>query len=149
MSDNTIISLKVRLILYHRGKILLLRQTKPNGGNYTLVGGNIEQYEFARASLVRESREEAGIELREADLQLAHVLHKRHAGVHRIVLYFKAYQWEGKLRSREPKKFKAVEWHALDELPKNLTSTVRHVLEAYRNGLIFSELKGKRKKIEQ
>jgi ADP-ribose pyrophosphatase YjhB (NUDIX family) len=35
-------SLKVRLILFNQGKILLLKQTKLNGGNYTLVGGNVE-----------------------------------------------------------------------------------------------------------
>ena len=33
------IQLKVRLILYNRGSILLLRQKKIQGGNYTLVGG--------------------------------------------------------------------------------------------------------------
>ncbi|MEZ4931740.1 MAG: hypothetical protein R2788_06455 [Saprospiraceae bacterium] len=36
------IQLKVRLILYSRGSILLLRQKKLQGGNYTLVGGTIE-----------------------------------------------------------------------------------------------------------
>ena len=35
-------SLKVRLILFNQGKILLLKQTKLNGGNYPLVGGNVE-----------------------------------------------------------------------------------------------------------
>ncbi len=28
-------TLKVRLILYHKGEILLLRQTRANGGNHT------------------------------------------------------------------------------------------------------------------
>ena len=89
-------NLKVRLILYHKGKILLLKQTKPNGGNYSLVGGNIESSEFARQTLIRESYEEAGIILQESDLQLVHVLHKttKKKKAHRIVLYFKAYKWE-------------------------------------------------------
>ena len=68
---------KVRLILYHKGKILLIKQTKPNGGNYTLVGGNIEHMEFAKETLIRESYEEAGIILKTKDLQLVHVLQKR------------------------------------------------------------------------
>ncbi len=135
-------SLKVRLILYHRGQILLLKQTKPNGGNYTLVGGNIEQKEFAKACLIRESLEEAGIALEAKDLSLAHVLHKRKPNEQRITLYFKAYRWEGEFRTREPKKFKAVEWHPLDQLPSKLSSTVKHVLKAYRSGLIYSEMKG-------
>ncbi len=135
------ISLKVRLILYHRGRILLLKQTKPNGGNYTLVGGNVEEEESARQSLIREAKEEAGIKLKETDLKLVHVLQKVKGEQHRMVLYFKAYRWEGKLKARERHKFKAAEWFDLDELPPNLTETVRHVLEQYRHGNLYSEIK--------
>lgn len=134
------VSLKVRLILYDHGKILLLKQTKPNGGNYTLVGGTIERMEFARQTLIRESREEAGITLREKDLQLVHVLQKKSPRRQRIVLYFKAYRWEGELRALERNKFKAAEWHELDDLPRNLTGTVKQVLKEYRRGNIYSEL---------
>lgn len=133
------VNLKVRLILYHKGKILLLKQTKPNGGNYTLVGGNVEDGEYATQSLIRESFEEAGITLKEKDLSLVHVLQKTTPIEQRMVLYFKAYKWEGELKAREKHKFKEAEWFALDELPKNLTSTVRHVLEEYRNGNLYSK----------
>jgi 8-oxo-dGTP pyrophosphatase MutT (NUDIX family) len=135
------IVLKTRLILYDRGKILLLRQTKPNGGNYTLVGGNIEQAEYAKACLIREAEEEAGITLKEKDLQLVHVLQKNTSSEQRIVLYFKAYRWEGNLRAREKNKFQEAEWFHLDELPRNLTATVKHVLQEYRKGSLYSEIK--------
>lgn len=137
MSNNT--SIKARLILYHKGKILLLKQTKPNGGNYTLVGGNVESNEFAKAALVRETFEEAGIRLREKDLQLVHVLHKRVAKNHRIILYFKAYKWSGELRAKEREKFRSAEWFALDELPSNMTQTVKQALDEYRSGHVYSE----------
>ncbi len=132
-------TLKVRLILYDKGKILLLRQTKANGGNYTLVGGTIEARETAIASLIREAREEAGIVLCPVDLELAHVLHKRTRHGHRLTLYFKAHRWEGRLRSRELDKFKKVCWFPLDSLPDKLTPTVRHVLLQYRKGHLYSE----------
>jgi len=135
------IVLKVRLILYNKGKILLLKQTKANGGNYTLVGGTIEQHEFARESLVRETLEEAGIEIVPQDLVLAHVLHKRVGKGQRITLYFKTSRWEGKAYAREPQKFKAVAWFPLHALPKNLTPTVAPVLEHYRRAILFSEFK--------
>ncbi len=134
------ISVKARLILYHKGKILLLRQTKPNGGNYTLVGGTVETKETARDCLIRESYEEAGIRLKSADLRLVHVLHKLKKGQVRIVLYFKAYRWEGNLKARETKKFKEAEWFYLDQLPPNLTETVQHVLKEYRKGVLYSEM---------
>jgi 8-oxo-dGTP diphosphatase len=137
------INVKARLILYHKGQILLLKQTKPNGGNYTLVGGNVEPGETARQSLIRESFEEADIILKAEDLHLVHVLHKIKGIQHRIVMYFKAYRWEGKLKARETHKFKEAEWFYLDNLPKNLTQTVGHVLNEYREGNFYSEIIGK------
>lgn len=133
--------LKVRLILYNAGKILLLKQTKPNGGNYTLVGGNIEAKEVAKETLIRESYEEAGIILKSKDLSLVHVLQKVKENEQRIVLYFKAQHYEGKLQAREKEKFKSVRWFSLNELPSNLTETVRHVLHQYRQGIYYSEFK--------
>ena len=134
---NTII--KARVILYDQGRILLLKQTKPNGGNYTLVGGTVESEEYAREALIRESEEEAGIILAAEDLTLVHVMHKRLVGGHRLGLYFKASKWEGQLRAREKEKFKAARWFDLDELPKNMTGTVRKVLKCYRRGIFYSE----------
>ena len=137
------VSLKARLILEDRGRILLLKQTKPNGGNYSLVGGTIERREHARETLIRESYEEAGIRLTDADLSLVHVLHKQYKKKkkgHRIVLYFRAHHYEGEPESRELKKFENVEWQPYDDLPPNLTSTVRHVLDAYGRGRLYSEM---------
>ena len=130
--------LKVRLILYNKGKILLLKQTKPNGGNYTLVGGNMESNETAKETIIRESFEEAGIILRPKDLKLVHVLQKVAQGEQRLVLYFKAQKYEGKLEARERRKFKAVEWFSLYDLPNNITETVKHVLRQYRKGNQYS-----------
>ncbi len=140
MTTDTDIILKARLILYHEGQIRLLKQTKPKGGNYSLVGGTVESFETARQSIVREALEEAGITLKESDLRLVHVLHKRKKKGHRITLYFKAIQWEGILRNRERHKFKEAVWFPLDKLPENLTETVRQVLESYRSGVAYSEM---------
>ena len=135
------VSLKARLFLQDHGRLLLLKQTKPNGGNYSLIGGTIERKEFAIETLIRESREEAGIELSEDDLELVHVLHKRSKKEHRIVLYFRAYHYHGEPESKELAKFENVEWWSLKALPRNLTGTVRHVLKAYNAGLIYSHLR--------
>ncbi len=139
MSDT---NLKVRLILYNKGSILLLRQKKSLGGNFTLVGGGIEATEYALEALIREAEEEAGIKLRPEDLQLVHVLHKRTKNKgHRITLYFKATKWNGEIKTGEPYKFKDVVWFSLDNLPDNLSETVRHILKEYRDGVMYSEFK--------
>lgn len=133
------ISIKTRLILYDKGKILLLKQTKPNGGKFTFVGGTIGKQEFAKDALVREAYEEAGILLKKEDLQLVHVLHKHMLDEQRIILYFKSANWGGEVRSREPFKFKEAQWFSLDNLPKNITGSIRQVLKMYRNGKLYSE----------
>ena len=135
----TKITLKSRLILYNKGRILLLEQQKNNGGNFSLVGGNLEKGETAKYALIRESEEETGILLKEEHLVLAHVLLKKTKKGQRVTFYFKAIRWEGELRSRELEKFKKVAWFPLYSLPKNLTSTVRHVLHQYRKGIMYSE----------
>ncbi|MEN0002834.1 MAG: NUDIX hydrolase [Bacteroidota bacterium] len=135
------ITLKTRLFLYHKGRILLLRQTKPNGGNYTMVGGTIEKQELAKETLIRESFEEAGIILKPNHLQLVHVLQKLRKNEQRITLYFKAKAWKGQVFPRESEKFSGAEWFYLNQLPSNLTATVKHVLHAYRSGHFYSHQK--------
>ncbi len=132
---------KARLVLYDRGRILLLRQTRGNGGNYTLVGGTVEVGEFAREALIRETREEANIQIAASDLTLVHVLHKRSKGNHRINLYFKASKYRGIVQNLEDHKFKAAQWFPINKLPSNVTATVKQALNAYRSGKLYSEQK--------
>ncbi len=130
---------KARLILYDRGKILLLKQRRGNGGNFTMVGGTVEQHEFARESLIRETMEEANIKIEPKDLSLVHVLHKRTKKGQRINLYFKASKYRGNLMNMEDHKFKAVQWCPINNLPEEVTETVRQALESYRAGILYSE----------
>ena len=122
------------------GQILLLKQTTENGGKYTLAGGTVEDYEFAKKALIRESFEETGIVVKTNDLQLVHTLHKKKDEITRIVLYFKATHWTGNIQTGEPKKFKKVAWFPIDKLPKGMSATVRHALKHYRRGSRYSEM---------
>lgn len=133
-------SSRVRLVLEDSGKILMLKQTKYNGGAYTLVGGKIEVDETAKQALVRESWEEAGIILKEADLDLVHTLHyfKNKSG--RLVLFFKAQRWGGKLVSKERHKFKELEWHHCKNLPRQTKPIIVKVLQRMSQGYTYTEL---------
>ena len=135
------VKFKARLILYDRGRILLLKQTRGNGGNYTLVGGTVEANEFAREALIRETSEEAGITILPADLTLVHVLNKRKKHKQRINLYFKASRYKGRVQNVEDHKFKSAQWFPINKLPSATTATVRQALEAYRAGRLYSEEK--------
>lgn len=133
------LTLKVRLILEDDGKILLLEQTNKQGGKYTLLGGWVEKGETPLEAIIRESKEEAGIELLPVDLELVHTLHKQKSRERRITLYFRATHFEGRARSMEPHKFREVDWFKWRKLPDKLSPTTEHVLLQYRSGSKYSE----------
>lgn len=137
----------VRLILQDGDRMLFLRQTKKNGGQYTLIGGNVEEHEFAREALVRETVEESGLHIDPKDLQLVHVLHRHKLKKNEtyLVLYFKAKHFRGTPEPLEPKKFKDVEWLHLHRLPDNVSKATIHVLRAIHKQEIYSEFPEQRK----
>ncbi|HLP93682.1 MAG TPA: NUDIX domain-containing protein [Saprospiraceae bacterium] len=137
----------VRLILEDKGKLLFLRQTKRNGGRYTLIGGNVEEQEFAREALAREAREEASIHVEPEDLVLVHTLHRHKLQKNEtlLVLYFKALRFSGEPESMETKKFKDVAWFSPNELPDEVSKPTRHVLQCIKDGDIYSEFPARSK----
>ena len=131
----------VRLILEDNGKLLFLRQTKRNGGRYTLIGGNVEEHEFAREALAREAKEEASIHVEPEDLTLVHTLHRHKLKKNEtlLVLYFKAARFSGEPESMETKKFKDVAWFPAGNLPDEVSGPTRHVLQCIKEQKIYSE----------
>jgi len=131
----------VRLILEENGKLLFLRQTKRNGGRYTLIGGNVEEHEFAREALAREAKEEASIHVEPNDLALVHTLHRHKLQKNEtlLVLYFKASRFAGEPESLETKKFKDVTWFSPVELPEEVSKPNQHVLKCIKTSVIYSE----------
>jgi 8-oxo-dGTP pyrophosphatase MutT (NUDIX family) len=140
----------VRLILENQGKLLFLRQTKKNGGRFSLIGGTVEEHEFAREALAREASEEAGIHVEPADMTLVHVLHrhKLKKDENLLVLYFKAAKFFGEPSSLEPKKFLGVHWLPLDDLPDDVSKSTLHVLNGIRKHEIYSEFPTRSKVLE-
>lgn len=137
----------VRLLLEDQGKLLFLRQTKKNGGKFSLIGGNVEENEFARDALSREALEEAGIFVRPEDMALVHVLHrhKLKKDETQLMLYFRAARFRGVPESQERKKFEDVRWLPADQLPEEVSKHTRHVLECIQRAEIYSEFPARSK----
>jgi 8-oxo-dGTP diphosphatase len=131
-------TLKVSLLLENNKKLLFLAQTHQNGGRFALIGGKPDIREFAVSTLVREAREEAGIEIQEADLHLVHVLQEQKNKKTQIVLFFKTKKWEGEAKSAEPKKFKEVCWASYLNLPEKMNPITRRVIERIYEGETFT-----------
>lgn len=137
--------LAVYLILLRDEEILLQRryQTGWRDGNYSLVSGHLEGGETVTEALIREVKEEAGIELVAKDLKVTHVLHRRSGSnetpVEYIDFFLTARAWSGEPKIMEPHKCDDLSWFPLAQLPPNLLPYVRNAIAYSRDGVPFSE----------
>lgn len=127
----------VRLILEKEGKLLFLKKTAQNGGGFSLVGGKVDEGESAHDAIVRESNEEANIEIKRKHLRLLHIF-QRYSGSE-LILLFTAKKWKGEPESKELDKFKKVSWIDKKDLPKNVSPVTKHLVDKYFSRKFFSE----------
>jgi 8-oxo-dGTP diphosphatase len=130
----------VHLFLLRPGQILLARRynTGFQDGSYSVIAGHLDGAEAATSAMTREAREEAGITIREADLKLVHVMHRKSADEW-IDLFFTAASWKEEPTIKEPDKCDDLGWFPLTELPENMVPYVRAALERVQEGSAFSE----------
>ncbi len=131
-----------RLLLEYQGQVLFLKQTSKNGGGFTLPGGRVEVFEYAKQALVRETREETGIKIKKNDLQLVHIIHHQMKQTSELVLFFKAEQWFGELKIKEPEKFKKTVWIPYTELPEKMPLILQFAFKQMQQQLVYSEYPG-------
>ncbi|MDB5238421.1 MAG: hypothetical protein JWM46_691 [Candidatus Kaiserbacteria bacterium] len=128
------------LILRDDNKILLSKRhnTGHEDGNFGLVSGHIEEKETAQRAIIREAFEEAGITLREEDLDVVHVQHRNAGDRTYFDVYLRARAWSGDPINKEPAKCSALEWVAMDSLPDNTVNYVADVLQQIDAGVTYS-----------
>jgi 8-oxo-dGTP diphosphatase len=120
------------LILEKNKKILLLKRynTGFKDGQYSLISGHIEQNESATNCIIREAKEEAGIQIKKADLKLSLVLHRKSDQdlEERVDFFFKAKKWEGEIINKEPNKCLELDWFDKNNLPKKTIDYLKKAL---------------------
>jgi 8-oxo-dGTP diphosphatase len=98
-------------VIERPGEFLLAQRPagKPYPGYWEFPGGKIEPGEDARAALVRELREELGIETREATPWITRVYAYTHATVR--LHFFRVTRWDGEPRPLEDQ---AIRWQRVE-----------------------------------
>jgi 8-oxo-dGTP diphosphatase len=98
-------------VIERPGEFLLAKRPegKPYPGYWEFPGGKIEPGEDARAALVRELREELGIEVREATPWITRVYTYTHATVR--LHFFRVSAWDG---DPQPLEDQAIEWQRIE-----------------------------------
>lgn len=130
----------VHLILIKNGKILLLRRynTGYEDGNYSFVAGHMDGNESVIQAMKREALEEAGIQIKEEDLQIAHVMHRKTPERESIDYFLTCQKYTGQVQIMEKDKCDELSFYDLNHLPNNMIPYIKQALEHYSNHIPFS-----------
>jgi ADP-ribose pyrophosphatase YjhB (NUDIX family) len=125
-------------LILRDGANVLLGLRKNTGfadGLYHLPAGHLEPDETITVGATREAKEELGIDVRPADLELVHTMHRRSG---RVAFFFEVLAWSGELSNAEPHKCERLDWITDRALPPNSVRYARVALERIRGGGRFS-----------
>lgn len=130
------------LVLIQNDQILLLRRfnTGYQDGKYSLVAGHLDGGEKIEECIMREAKEEAGIDLFPEDLQVKHIMHRKASDREYMDVYLAATRWDGEIQNKEPHKCDDLSWFPLTDLPGNLIAEVGFALEKIKQDIFFSEV---------
>ena len=132
------------LTLFKDNKVLLLRRfnTGYEDGNYSMVAGHVDLGETFTQCIIREAKEEAGIELKPENLKVVHVMHRDSQSNEyneRIDVFFIAEKWNGEIINKEPHKCDDLSWFDLDNIPENTIPYIKQTLNKIKNKEFYSE----------
>ncbi|MDP3995137.1 MAG: NUDIX domain-containing protein [bacterium] len=132
------------LILEKDGNILMmLRQnTGYYDGHYVLPSGHLEAGELPVDCLMREAKEEIGIDIDRASVRLAHTMYRTKIDEtgDRADYFFTAYSSGEEPINCEPDKCVEIKWFPKNALPENIMHHVGIALERIAHGETYTEL---------
>lgn len=130
------------LVLMKDDQVLLLRRfnTGYEDGNYSMIAGHVDEGENFTQCVIREAKEESGIEIDACDIEVGCVMNRdSHTDENneRVELFFVARKWKGEIENKEPHKCDDLSWFHLDEIPENTIPYIKKVIENIRNGVFL------------
>lgn len=120
----------VTVLVFKDGKVLLGKRIKTGSGMFNSPGGHLDFGESFTDCAIRETREEADIEISNVSFVcLNNVVGERYGG-HYVVLTLRADWLSGEALNCEPERCEGWGWYNLDQLPSPLTPATENGLKS-------------------
>lgn len=133
----------VYILLKKDGKILVSRRcnTGYQDGKYQVASGHVEEEELPLKAMVREAKEEIGIDVVPEDLKFVHVMYrsKHDETGERVDIFFSCERWKGEVKNMEPHKCDDMKWVNINELPEEMIPFLKNSIQFSEKGILYSE----------
>ena len=120
-------------ILFIKGDeiLLLLRKNISSAGMYNVVAGHLNGGETVTQAIIREAKEEAGVNITPCDFSVETVCHSYSGNNKKEYIQFFAIckKWNGKIYNNEPDKCDELKFFPLKNLPVNMVPYVKDGIE--------------------
>lgn len=122
----------IGIMIFKDGKVLLGKRKGSHGkGEYAFPGGHLEYGESFENCAIRETKEEAGIEIDNVRFQfIANV--KKYTGNHYVHIGLIADWKSGEPKILEPERSESWGWYPLENLPHPLFEFCKLASESYK-----------------
>ncbi|NCU38726.1 NUDIX domain-containing protein [Candidatus Saccharibacteria bacterium] len=130
------------LVLREENRVLLSKRenTGWKDGWYSLVAGHVEAGETSELAIIREAKEEAGVDIKLEDLTHVYTMHRQADNPQDdyIDIFFECKKWQGEIVNAEPHKCGGLEWFDIDELPDDVLRYIKKVIQNYPQHKTYS-----------
>lgn len=138
--ENQFPKVGVGVMILKDGKVLLGKRMGSHGvGEYLFPGGHLEYMESFKNCVIRETREECGIEIENIRFNIVSN-DTEYKPKHYITLIFKADWKSGEPEALEPHKIIGWDWYDLNNLPDPLFYSCARAIESEKTGQNFYDI---------
>ena len=127
------------------GEELLLQRRENTGymdGYYDLsASGHVEKGESMIKTLIREAKEEIGIDISEENIEFVTMMHTNNFATDQVYYngFFKVTKYSGEVTLNEPTKCGELKWFKINELPQNILQDRFQAIKNYIDNVKYSE----------
>lgn len=138
MSERHLTRTAVFVILEKDNKIFFLRRANTGwaDGMLTVPAGHVDKGDFIKEAAIKETKEEACVDVQAEDLEFVHVDYIRDEYVN---FYFRAQKWTGEPGFGEPHLASEALWIDKNNMPEDVTPQLKRLLQQINQNSFFSE----------